>query len=890
MPRVDPYQETTQARGLNRTSVSPDEAGAGVGEAVASLGDTLVRYEARKRAAERDQAALWANTASAEAELQLRQKFKEHVDALDPTAPGYGEQVSSLTDTADQMSQTAEEKLLDSAPDDFTRKLMQRNFATARVRTMASAMDTESSLQADYTKTVVKNGIEANSNVLAADPSNETYSSLVDNAKTSIGQLTTVDPSVKTALFQDAKKRYGMVQVMSQASQHPMAFLKSISPNGGYTGSASTTVQNFNANLVKPYTPDQIQNIAAKASAPSKYDPLFAAAAAKYGVSEQELKLRAVVESGLDPSASSGQADGLMQISPAMAKQYGIDPKDPAQAVDLAAKLVAQAKAHGENADLVYYGGADPSSWGPNTQQYAANVSAVRAALGGSPQVRPLGIQDIAGANPGIAGWNDLDLGDRIKAVRSAEATLGKTMAGDRGFMQQELKDARASLLAGKDYPGLDQPRFSEGNLVRLYGPVKGAALSRDLGYWQQVGGFVKQMATMPNDQLAASLQHLQPQGGQDEAERQRVFAAASAAAQKLVKERTTTPVEYAIQHGIQDAQPLDFSNQKNLEAGLRNRAAVMDTMTHDFGSPEAVFTKPETDQITQALKGMPGAEAVKMLGTMHAALGDSGAYSVALSQLAPHDRVIAYAGELASKDGSAYVGDTAVPTTQVAATVLDGERILDGRAFAKSKQGDQPGSVPSGSKAFRFDDTNFRMAFNQELGNAFQSPDAQMSASQQTEMYQAARAYYVAQAYKTGGDLSVIDPDKVTQAIQAVVGSTWQTAGGTLIAPYGMKLDTFQGQWTPRATQTLQQDGFSEDDARRILDGNAVGGQSTKPINLGDGRYGFQVGTSLLYGPNGKPVVIDYSQPFTGTLQPPYPNDALGAGAKAGLPMMGMK
>lgn len=68
---------------------------------------------------------------------------------------------------------------------------------------------------------------------------------------------------------------------------------------------------------------------------------LFAAAGARHGIDPRILSAVARVESGYDPTAvSSAGARGLMQFMPATAAGMGIDPMDPAQAIDGAARYL----------------------------------------------------------------------------------------------------------------------------------------------------------------------------------------------------------------------------------------------------------------------------------------------------------------------------------------------------------------------------------------------------------------------------------------------------------------------------------------------------------------------------------------------------------------------
>ena len=1015
----------------------------GISGGLDAIGQGLGDVARTQQAIQHDQSVTWASTAASQAELAVRQKINDHINELDPSSPDYPQQIAGIQSWAQDQFDGARNDLISAAPTEDARRMLTQHLTSAEVPLMTSTMAAQSRLSASHAASVVQQGVDANTNLLAADPSDSNLQRIEAQDQQTIGNLRSVSPEVKQKWLDQNKAQYSKVQVATVASQNPYLFLKSIDPNAGYDNKdgvphAPLTIPNLNADLVKPFSPQKVEDVRALVAQPSKYDKLFQEAGAKYGVDPQALKLRAAVESGLDPKADNGQAKGIMQFTPAMAKSLGIDPNDPAQAIDAAAKYTAQLRgSHPSNVDQAYYGGSDQSKWGPNTQQYAANMAAVRQTLSGGgsegsgftpgqvyarnapyvkpgvqnfytqlspteekgfrawvrknnvsfdpnakhpdydmrgfyqalvsgdpkaknsidpndgkihypdywktpydatfsrqskfasesapdwkgdnlvlpngrvvysdtthswnpmapvapvadPQVKPLSLQQIASAKPGIAGWGQLDLQDRVQIVRGAEAQIGKHLSSERSALTSEIGDAMASYETGQDYPGADSPRFSEANLERVYGTDKGRRLHSELQYGRAVGGFVGQVATMPTAQMQQTIEQLKPEPGVNFAKDERIYNAAVTAAQKVDKQRRKAPVQFAIQHGIGGAQPLDFKDPQKLQASLKNRAQLMDTMTFDYGAPHKVFTEPEVAQLSSALSSMSGTKAVSFLGTVRAGLGDSRAYSVAMSQLAPHDRVAAYAGEIAVKSGHAYIGGNAVPPAQVATTVLDGERILNGKAFAKTDGADQQSTVPTGSKPFKFDDPTFRLMFNDQMGNAFQSPDAQMSAEQQTEMYQAAKAYYVARAYQTGNDPSLIESDRAKNAIEAVAGETWQTRGTTLIAPYGMTADNFQAQWTGRATQALKGAGFDAQAASRILNGNTVSGLKQKPVNWGDGRYAFQVGTGLLRGPNGKPVIVDYSQSYSGPITPPQTLSAgFDAGGRAGLPMMGTK
>jgi len=124
---------------------------------------------------------------------------------------------------------------------------------------------------------------------------------------------------------------------------------------------------------------------------PASLAPLFLSAAARYGVPASLLTAVAQHESDFETNAvSSAGAEGIMQIMPQTAAGLGVNPFDPAQAIDGAAQLLsgyihqfgsvplALAAYDAGPGAVEQYGGIPPYA---ETQNY---VSAIMAKLGGS--------------------------------------------------------------------------------------------------------------------------------------------------------------------------------------------------------------------------------------------------------------------------------------------------------------------------------------------------------------------------------------------------------------------------------------------------------------------------------------------------------------------------
>lgn len=122
------------------------------------------------------------------------------------------------------------------------------------------------------------------------------------------------------------------------------------------------------------------------------YSDLFTSTAQKYGLDPALLAGVAKVESGYNARARSGAgAEGLMQLMPGTARSLGVDPFNPAEAIDGAARMLKSnlhqfggslplaLAAYNAGAGAVHkYGGIPPYA---ETKAYVPKVEAAMAAL-----------------------------------------------------------------------------------------------------------------------------------------------------------------------------------------------------------------------------------------------------------------------------------------------------------------------------------------------------------------------------------------------------------------------------------------------------------------------------------------------------------------------------
>jgi hypothetical protein len=148
----------------------------------------------------------------------------------------------------------------------------------------------------------------------------------------------------------------------------------------------TTSVQSAAATVLRPAA---LQASSSLGSTP--YASLFTAAGAKHGVSPALLAAVAKIESGYNPGAvSPAGAQGLMQIMPGTARGLGVNPLNPAEAVDGAARLLkrnlkdfgslplALAAYNAGGGAVRKYGGIPPYA---ETQNYVKKVQAEYARI-----------------------------------------------------------------------------------------------------------------------------------------------------------------------------------------------------------------------------------------------------------------------------------------------------------------------------------------------------------------------------------------------------------------------------------------------------------------------------------------------------------------------------
>ena len=177
--------------------------------------------------------------------------------------------------------------------------------------------------------------------------------------------------------------RTGDVVRITDIHRTPTA-IRRLVPDTATSSSAGTTLSGTNGPLGGGTATAAPGSVVASTPALAPYAHLFVQAGARHGIDPNVLAAVAKVESGGNASAvSPAGAKGLMQFMPGTARGMGIDPLDPAQAVDGAARLLTQLQSRLGSLELALagynagegavrrHGGIPPYS---ETQKYVSKI------------------------------------------------------------------------------------------------------------------------------------------------------------------------------------------------------------------------------------------------------------------------------------------------------------------------------------------------------------------------------------------------------------------------------------------------------------------------------------------------------------------------------------
>ena len=440
MPEIRTYQQQYLPQGSYNSQATPDQMGAGVGQALAELGETFEQI-----AVEKDVTTAYTELAKTKASWQQR---------LEDMANETKEGDEPLVSRVEKGLQADFENLSQKFNTSRGQQSFDRMSVNLRSEVVSQAIAMQAKLSGDFAKNRYTDLLGSYTSIAAKDHTQVQaaiagFDAAIDDPN---GQFARVSQPTRDAFKAQAKENIKFSAAIGYARRFPQAVLGSVPED--IRDSVRNVIANppapgmppdFKADTVKPYDQGKINYINQKVAAPSAYDSTFKDAANMYNLDWRELKMRSVAESNLDPKALSKQdAGGIMQFTPETAADLGVDRNDPVASIYAAAKLLNgyRAKAGGDmtKVDMMYYGGASGTKWGPNTKQYAANLAATRQAIGLGSAVAPEMFADAAAETINAPGWKKASTGigfiDDLPADKFFQV-LGDAEQYERAFQSQ---------------------------------------------------------------------------------------------------------------------------------------------------------------------------------------------------------------------------------------------------------------------------------------------------------------------------------------------------------------------------------------------------------------------------------------------------------------------
>jgi N12 class adenine-specific DNA methylase len=248
--------------------------------------------------------------------------------------------------------------------------------------------------------------------------------------------------------------------------------------------------------------PERAPATAKAGTAPADLMPLFEGAAQKYNVPVNILLGLADQESRFNPRALGqqtkwGRAKGLMQYLDSTAQGMGINPYDPAQSIDAAAKQLSERLGKGYSMiDAVreHFAGPDRKQWGKKTEAYGNEVMQRAAKFEGVPLVG-------ANGQPVQSPTGDMPMAADMAPGANADAGMQPGQldeAGKRKLAQDMLTEMNAAepgrySLATPEQIAAAQSKLP-GTADQAQGPdgfwsATGKALSNIPGNFQEAAG-----------------------------------------------------------------------------------------------------------------------------------------------------------------------------------------------------------------------------------------------------------------------------------------------------------------------------------------------------------------------------------------------------------------
>lgn len=190
---------------------------------------------------------------------------------------------------------------------------------------------------------------------------------------------------------------------------------------------------------------------------------------------------------------------------------------------------------------------------------------------------------------------------DQHLSVVAKAMSLRRSMTGElRNSMVLETANSLARVLT----TGQDDNPLTLGQFVEVYGPKEGQKkydqYMMDFDYNQTMYDFKR----TSNEDMRTILKSQKPSPQSDNyAQEYKYWEGKVKAAAEIQKQRAADPVGYAIENELYGYQPLNFSNNAELENQLKIRVANINNLKNEWGVPDSIMSKAEATQLVGLLE-----------------------------------------------------------------------------------------------------------------------------------------------------------------------------------------------------------------------------------------------------------------------------------------------
>ena len=438
------------------------------------------------------------------------------------------------------------------------------------------------------------------------------------------------------------------------------------------------------------------------------------------------------------------------------------------------------------------------------------------------------------------ANKNEFDADDSLKIQNMLKSRQNEKASEYRVAIADKMQDIEAMGTRGVIPPKGFIPD-SEIEIAYSKNPERIAQIKRrrDEGY--RFAFKASSVHQETNDQIISDLNKPFVQSGSPEnfAEQARHDDMLKQMRANVLKQRLTTPMEYAKQQNVGVVNDLDFKNTTALSDEIGNRQRTAKIMQDRFGSPIQLLTAQESANFSRSMSQATPSQKRQLFQTFAGTLGDDmTSYRSIMSQIAPDDPVTAMAGISANRKEATQKGQF------VSDLMLRGQAILH-----PPKKSD--GDPDKGSLIPMPAENDMRRSFDSTVREAFTG----MSDNVRSNYYQAARAIYAARSMDAGDkDTTQLNGDRWEEAINLSIGPIEKYNGKRTILPTGYDKSSFKDELRIRV-KALAVSG-------RLAEGMTEDRLEDLPVQpYGDGKYVFVSGDSHLGDKDGQRIIIDFNQ-----------------------------